>query len=159
MAQLPGIFNSDNHEDLQSFDPIPAGDYAAHIEASEICDNRAGTGKYIKLTFVVLSGEFKGRKIWANLNIIHPNDVAVKIAQQELATICRACGKRQIADTAELHEIPLKIKVKIRPAKGEYPASNDISGYEPIDAAPATNGTNTSPGTTKEAAPSAVPWA
>ena len=30
----------------------------------------------------------------------------------------------------ELHDKPLMIKVKVRPAQGEYDASNDVGGYK-----------------------------
>ncbi len=148
MAKLPGTFNSDNHDDMRgSFDPIPAGEYPAHVTKSSIEDTKKKDGKYIKLEFTVLDGESKGRKLWSNLNIVNPSEIAMKIAQEELATICRACGKKVVADTLELHEIPLVLTVKEVAAKGDYPPTNDITGYAPAggtakksETTPASNG-------------------
>lgn len=130
MAQLNQTFDSGQHDEMNSgFEPIPTGDYLARIVESDIKDTNKKNGKYIKLKFEIMEGEFKGRFIWTNLNIINPNPVAVEIAQKELATICRAVGKAVIQDTQELHGIPLKMKVKIKPAKGDYPAGNEPCGY------------------------------
>lgn len=133
MSLLPNAFDSNNHQDMNSFEPIPAGEYLAKITESEIKDTAAGTGKYVKLKFEVIEGEYKGRLIWNNLNIINPNPTAVEIAQKELATICRAIGKPVIQDTNELHGIPMLMKVRIVPAKGDYPASNSPTGYKSAD--------------------------
>jgi len=132
MANLGGTFDSGQHEDMNTgFDPIPAGDYIAMVVESEIKTTSKKNGKYIKLKFRIEEGEFKGRFIWTNLNIINPNPVAVEIAQKELATLCRAVGKAVIQDTQELHGIPIRMKVKIKPAQGDYPAGNEPCGYAP----------------------------
>lgn len=130
MVQLSNAFDSSNHDDMNNFDPIPAGEYLSQIVESDIKETAAKTGKYIKLKFEILEGDYKGRFIWTNLNIINPNPVAVDIANKELATICRACGKAVIQDTMELHGIPILLKIRIVPAKGDYPASNSPTGYK-----------------------------
>lgn len=135
MAQLGKAFDSSQHDDMGDFDPIPAGQYPMIIDESSVEDTAKKTGKYIKFRFKVINGEFKGRFVWTNLNIINPNPVAVEIAQKELATICRACGKAVIQDTQELHGIPMLVKVRIIPPKGDYPAKNAPSGYKPISEA------------------------
>ncbi len=130
MAKLDNAFDSGQHDDMNDgFDPMPKDDYLSKIAASEIKETSKKNGKYIKFEFLVLQGEFKGRKFWTNINIQNPNPVAVEIAQKELATICRACGKGAIQDTQELHEIPLMVKLKVKPAKGDYPAGNEPIGY------------------------------
>lgn len=132
MAQLGQAFDSGQHDDMNTgFNPMPAGVYIAQVVESEIKDTSKKTGKYIKLKFEILKGEFKGRFVWTNLNIVNPNPVAVEIAQKELATLCRACGKAVIQDTQELHGIPIKMKIKIKPAKDDYPAGNEPIGYKP----------------------------
>jgi len=62
-----------------------------------------------------------------------------------LASICRAVGRTKINDSAELHKIPCIIKVKIRPAKGEYEASNDIVSYKSIEEGQASAVATTGP--------------
>jgi len=130
MAQLDQAFDSGQHDDMQSgFDPLPKDDYLAKIVESDVKVTAKKDGKYIKLKFKILQGEFKGRFVWTNINIVNPNPVAVEIAQKELATLCRACGKGAIQDTQELHETPFMMKLKITPAKGDYPAGNSPIGY------------------------------
>ena len=138
MSQLNGVFDSSQYDDVGgAFDPIPAGEYKMQIIESSIEETKSRTGKYIKLTLKVVDGEFKGRQIWTNLNIVNPNPIAVEIATKELATICRAVGKLKIADTQELHGITFLGRVKIRPASGDYPPSNDMVGYKSlIESAP-----------------------
>lgn len=152
-----------------SSDPIPAGNYAAMITESEIKPLKSGNGTAVRLTFQVLDGEFKNRKVWANLNIQHTNAQAQAIAQQQLSAICHAVNVLKISNPAALHNKPMTIKVKVRPAHDGYDASNDISGYSAINAASAaptaaTNGTATAR-TAASAAPAtpsakaAPPWA
>ena len=129
MAMLPNVFQAEKH-DKMGFSVLPAGWYPAEITKSEIKDNRAGTGKILKLQFKIIDHEeYKGRMVFANLNIIHQNQVAVEIAEKELATICEACGVGEVEDTDELHDIPLGIKLSIRPETAQWPETNEIKGY------------------------------
>ncbi|MFU8817400.1 MAG: DUF669 domain-containing protein, partial [Pseudomonadales bacterium] len=56
-------FDATNIPTESGFEPIPAGDYVAFIEESEIKPTQAGTGFYLQLVWQVLDGEQKGRKI------------------------------------------------------------------------------------------------
>lgn len=132
MTQLGQAFDSGQHDDMNTgFDPMPADEYIAQVVESDVLTTSKKTGKYIKLKFAILQGEFKGRFVWTNLNIVNPNPTTVEIAQKELATLCRACGKAVIQDTQELHGIPIKMKIKIKPAKDDFPAGNEPIGYKP----------------------------
>lgn len=140
MAQLKTAFDSGQHDDMQSgFDPIPAGEYLAMVVESEVKVTKKKDGEYISLKFKIMEGKYKGRFIWSNLNIVNPNPIAVEIAQSELATLCRACGKAVIQDTQELHGAPIKMKIKITPAKGDFPAKNSATGYAPATVGAATS--------------------
>lgn len=150
-------------------EPIPAGNYTAMITESEIKPLKSKNGTALRLTFQVLDGEFKNRKVWANLNIQHTNAQAQAIAQQQLSAICHAVNVLKISNPAALHNKPMTIKVKVRPAHDDYDASNDISGYSAINAASAaataaTNGTATARAAASAtpatpAAKAAPPWA
>lgn len=134
MPNLTG-FDATTVEPTADFDPIPAGKYLAVITESEIKPNKAGTGSYLQFTFQIIEGEYKGRFLWARLNLDNPNATAVKIARGELSAICRAVGVMQPKDSVELHDLPLTISVKCkkRPDTGEI--QNEIKGYEKKDAA------------------------
>lgn len=132
MVQLPNAFDSNQHEDMNDFTPVPIGEYKVHITNSELKDTKAGTGKFVKFEFTILDGEYQGRKIWTQLNLVNPNPVAVEIAQKEFATLCRACNQPVVQNTEVLHGKPIIIKAGIQPAKGDFAPSNTIKGYAAI---------------------------
>jgi len=146
MAELNETFDSSGYDDMRGdFDPLPPGEYLAMVKESDVKSTKKGDGKYIALKFEIIKGDFKGRFIWTNLNIINPNPVAVEIAQKELATLCRAIGKPVIKMTEELHGIPFTIKLKIKPAKDDYPAGNEPVNYLPATVEGKTDTSKKSP--------------
>jgi hypothetical protein len=134
MAQLPGAFNPKDHDEMGSYEALPIGDYVAKITESEKKESNRSPGNYYwKLTFEIIEGKAKGRKVWTNLNLINRNPDAVEIAQRELTSICKACGVGAIENTDELHGKPLVITLKMVPATPKYPESNAISGYKRVE--------------------------
>lgn len=148
-------FNANEVEPSSSFDPIPPGTYVAEITDSEERDTRAGDGSYLQLTFRIIEGEYTNRLIWDRLNLNNPNTTAKEIAQQNLSAICHAVNELNLTDSAQLHGKPMKIKVKVRPADGQYDASNEINGYEPVDKPVAVT---TATAQSKPATSSKRPW-
>ncbi len=132
MALLPKSFNAAEIEPGSSFQPIPPGKYAVVITDSEMLPTKDKKGEYLKLTFKVVQGEYTGRYIWLNLNLINQSAQTVEIAERELSAICHAVDVLAPEDTVELHGIPMGAKVKVTPAKGQYEASNSIGGFFPI---------------------------
>jgi hypothetical protein len=130
MADLRG-FDANAVEPSSDFEPIPAGKYLAVITESEMKETKSGTGSYLQLTFEVIDGPYKGRFLWARLNLDNPNATAVQIAKAELSAICRAVGVLAPHDSTELHDLPLVIHVKCkkRPDTGEI--TNEVKGYSP----------------------------
>ncbi|GAB6184579.1 DUF669 domain-containing protein [Thermopirellula anaerolimosa] len=133
MANLAG-FDASQVEPTTTFDPIPAGKYLAMITASEMKPNKAGTGSYLELVFTILEGEYKGRQLWARLNLDNPNELAVKIARAELSAICRATGVLTPRDSCELHGVPLTVRVTCKRRRDTDEVVNVIKGYEKRDA-------------------------
>jgi hypothetical protein len=129
MANLNG-FNAEEHDSAPSFEPMPKGWYTAMITESGEKKTRAGDGTYISFTFELEGGEFKGRKVWANLNLDNPNEKAVIIAQKNLADICRAVGVLAPKDTEELHYKPMAIYVVQKEWNGE--TKNEIKGFKAL---------------------------
>ena len=138
------FFNASEVEPQNSnFAPIPAGKYVAVINADQMKDTKAGTGRYLQLEFEIIEGEYTGRKLWARLNLENPNAMAVQIARSELSSICRAVNVLQLRDTVELHNLPLVISVRCKKSKDSDEMTNEIAGYEPkqsysVAAAPAS---------------------
>jgi len=112
--------------------PVPAGTYLAQCVDSDVQPLKSGNGTGLKLTFEIIDGQYKGRRIWENLNIQHSNDDTQRIAQSQLSALCHAVNVIKLQDTAALHHKPVTIKVVVREAKGEYQASNNIKGYESV---------------------------
>lgn len=102
-----------------------------YISASDMKDTKSGNGRYLELEFTVLEGEFKGRKLWARLNLENPNATTVQIARAELSAICRAVGVMQPRDSMELHNLPLEIHVRCKKRTDVDEIVNEIKGYEP----------------------------
>jgi len=149
MADLSG-FNANNVEPVQDFEAIPAGKYPACIVESEMKPTKAGNGSYLQLTFQVLEGEFKGRKIWARLNLENQNPMAVQIARSELSAICRAVGIPEPKDSVQLHNLPLFITVKQKTGPdGEV--FNEVKGFAKKEALSKS-------GMPQQATNSAAPW-
>lgn len=130
--------------DPSKFTPVPAGKYDAMIveSDSQSCEN--APMDQLLLVWQITSGEYEGRKIYDRINqrqegtdisaLPENYQQAIRIGQKSLNTVFSAVGKR-VNDSAELHEIPVVIDVKIRPERTDkktgktYPPSNEIRNY------------------------------
>jgi len=157
MATLSG-FDASQVEPADEFEPIPAGKYPAVITDSEFKETKAGTGTYLQLAFEIIDGEYKGRLLWSRLNLDNPNETAVKIAQQELSSICRAIGVLTPQDSAELHNLPLVVHVRCRKRPDTDDITNEIRGYSAIQQQPAAQPTPSPVVRQPVAAGSPAPW-
>ena len=128
MAQFN--FDASQVAPQQSSGPLPAGVYLAHIVESDVQPLKSGNGEGLKLTFEVIDGQHKGRKVYENLNIRHTSEDTQRIAQSQLSALCHAVNVIKLMDTAALHFKPVRINVTVREAVGQYKASNNIKGYE-----------------------------
>jgi hypothetical protein len=146
--------------------PIPAGVYLAHIIESDVVATQAG-GQMLKLTHEVLDGQFKGRRVWSQINIRNSSAEAERIGQAQLSALCHAINHlAQLTDSAVLHMKPLKVRVTIKPAgldrNGVHrDERNEVRGYE----APTAGAPGVQPGApagfrapAAAAAPAANPW-
>lgn len=115
-----------------SFDLLPAGEYFAHVTESEVVPLKSGNGTCLKLTVEILQDGYRGRKVWARLNVQHSNPQTEEIAQQQLRQLCEAIGLSRFEHTEELHGKPFIAKIKISKSKDpQYQDSNDIAAYKP----------------------------
>lgn len=132
MAQFQ--FDTGSVEKRESqYDLLPAGWYTAQVTDSEIVTLRTGNGQAIKLTFDILSEGYRGRKVWARLNVRHTNQDAERIAQQQLRELCDSVGIARFNDTVELHNKPVQVRIKIRKDDtGQYEDQNDVAGFKPV---------------------------
>lgn len=144
------------------FSPLPAGWYQVHITGAELRNTKAGTGAYIAVRYDVLGPTHQGRVVFGNLNIRNPNPKAEEIGRQQLGSLMRAIGLAQVSDTDQLIGGQLMIKLAIRPADGQYEASNDVKDFKAVGGAAAaaagSMASNNAPAA-PAAASAAPPWA
>ena len=163
MAFLNETFSVDTLPQADNnFEALPAGWYQVHITGAELRNTKAGTGAYIAVRYDVLGPTHQGRVVFGNLNIRNPNPKAEEIGRQQLGSLMRAIGLSQVSDTDQLIGGQLMIKLAIRPADGQYEASNDVKDFKAVGgAAPAVVGamaSNNAPAA-PAAASAAPPWA
>ncbi|WP_051228763.1 DUF669 domain-containing protein [Pleomorphomonas oryzae] len=113
---------------------LPKGDYQAEVVESVIVPTASGSGEILKLTFEVIAGDFRRRRVVEWLNIVNDHATAQRIAQDRLARLCVAAGLAGIADSEELHGIAVVIRVDIRPGSSGYGDQNIIKDYRALAA-------------------------
>lgn len=139
MPKLPNSFKPKDHDDMKDFSLLPKDKYLCSIKKSEMKptqSNKDGEteNEMLAMEAVVLEGKFKDRIIFINLNLVNESEQAVEISNEELGTICRACGiDEEIDDSDELHGIPFYAEVYIKKGKGDRSDQNEISMYTKSD--------------------------
>ncbi|MBA3546304.1 MAG: DUF669 domain-containing protein [Planctomycetes bacterium] len=128
--------NFDAHviEPAVAHDTLPAGKYLVAIGSSLMKPTKNGVGSYLEIEYQVLDGEHKGRKLWSRHNLEHPNQQTVEIARKELSAVCRAVGVMTPKDSAELHNLPLTVMVKIKKRADNGEPTNEIAAWAKPDA-------------------------
>jgi hypothetical protein len=132
MADLSG-FDASQVPEQQEFSALPEGQYIAIATASEKKPTKRGDGAYLQITFEVIDGPQKNRKVWSRLNLWNQNQTTIEIAQRELGAVCRAVGIILPNDSAELHNKPLLLTVAVELDKQQRQC-NVIKKYEPVSA-------------------------
>lgn len=130
MAFLPTAFDARTVAPAVEIGALPSGEYLVAITDSSFESTKMGDGQFLKLVFTVLDGEHKGRQIWDRLNLVNRNPTAVEIAQRALSAICHATGVLTVADSSQLHDRPLVIKVKYVPPAGDFGEKNEVKAYK-----------------------------
>ena len=157
MAKLGFEYAGDSEElNKNDFDrtPLPDGKYNVEITDSDYRDNSTKSGSYVMVEFRVIDGEFADRKVWANYNIVHTNEQAQEIGQQQFAKLCLATlGKPSCDDTDDLIGRQLAVGVGL---DKKDPSRNRVKWTEAVQQ------TTSAPAPRSSAAPSvakpAKPW-
>lgn len=130
MANLGTTFSRDELPVSQGFDPIPAGWYTATVTGAELKDTKSCDGQYINVQYTILGPEHQGKVLFGLINIRNASTKAQEIGLSNLNSLMAAIGLEKVQDTDQLIGHDCQIKVKIRPAKDGYEASNDVSGWK-----------------------------
>ena len=160
MARFDTAFDATGIEPTTGYDVLPAGKYRAQIVESEMRVTRNGMGQFLWLMLDIIEGQYQGRKLFDQLNLVNSNPQTVEIAQRTLSAICHATGKLQVNDSIDLHLVPMTIQVGVKPPKDGYSEKNTIRYLVPEKTAPATPAYQAVPTAphTPPAAPAAAPW-
>lgn len=116
------------------FSALPEGDYVAIMTSAEKKPNSKGTGSYLSCAYEVIDGQYKGRKVFDNMNLWNPNQTAVDIARRELKKLCGALGfAQQPSDSAELLNKPFVMSLTVYQDtyNGKTSEKNKIADYKP----------------------------
>jgi len=74
-----------------NFEPLPQGNYSIAIEEIEMKPTKAG-GKMISLKTKVVSGDFKGRFVWDNWNIVNASPTAQEMGIGRMKRVFKLIG-------------------------------------------------------------------
>lgn len=143
MAKI-GIRVEATEENTQQrdFTNLPNGDYQLEISGSEIKEKNEGTRDHaINLSVsidVLAPEELKGRKIFNNYNLQHPNPQVQEIGQRQFACLLRSLGLTEAPeDSDELHFISFFARIgmgkdskeKNTDGTPKYAARNELKKY------------------------------
>lgn len=131
MARMERDVDIDNVEDDGDFDLLPADWYMAHAIKSEQGPTKKG-GKRWKITWEIIDGQYEKRRVFDGINIVIASPEAQKISDKTCKRLYTALGVVP-EDDQDILEIPCWIKVKIKPADGNYDAQNEVGGYRGLD--------------------------
>lgn len=138
MSGLEHIFGEDfdtsSYEPADDFAPLPPGKYVATVEKAEVKQTRAGDGHYLAVQMVIMDGDYRNRKLWANLNIDNPSSKAEEIGRRQLSALARAAGLSKLSDEDQLLGATVVASVKISKDR----QGNEVRTFAPVgDAAAA----------------------
>ena len=107
----------------REYKQIVPGDYHVAVKECKVEDTKSGSGKFLKATFTVAKGEFKGTYITHRFNIVNTNPEAVKIGKEQLKAVMNYAGKGDVLDHPnDLCGAQVMAHVKMRSYNGkEYP--------------------------------------
>jgi hypothetical protein len=137
MARLTNAFDSRNHvreEPTGDFAPLPDGWYRLKVAKTELLENQARTGTYIKLRLDVVGPTHQGRVLFANITNDHVSKMAERIGRDQLDVFCKAGG----IDILDDSDLLLGVVVEGQVTQSEYQGKkgNELKKYRvPADAA------------------------
>ena len=125
-------FNANDIPPSQPFEALPSGWYNCRIIESSVKPTANQKGSYLELVLTVIDGQFANRRLFDRLNLHNDNEQTVRIAYETLSAICHATGVIQLEDTAQLHGIPISVRVAQETVAGRDEPTNKVKGYKAI---------------------------
>src|SRR5688572_9784079 len=122
-------FNAAQTPADMGFDVVPKGVYNVTVDDTEMKPTKDTLGSYLNVRFNIMDGQFANRKLFHRFNLRNNNQQTVEIAYKQLSALSAACGIGYVQNSGQLHNIPLKVRVKIKPAEGQYDEQNEITKF------------------------------
>jgi len=131
-------------EDNEELQVIPPGDYLAQLDSAVIKPTKKALAnktdeKMLELKFKITKGEFKGRKIFDNLNIVHSSEEAQLIARKKLKSLATLMGvQNELSETRDVlcmvgNDICLNLDINsFRSSNGNLINNNKVTKYKLI---------------------------
>lgn len=109
---------------------------------------------YIKFDVRIIEGEFAGAEGIYRVNYFSDSEVAANIAKGQLSALGHVCHVQQLANTAQLHNVPFRVVVKL-----QKDAEAAAKGYTEIAYCLNADGSKagSAPGSAPQTAPAAPP--
>ncbi len=102
-------FDPHRHAAGAALELLPDGQYQMSIIDTERRTPRSGDGEFLQLALRVMTGGHEGRVIFHRLHVVTANATTRRIAEAELASICRAVSIDKMRDTKQLHGVPMLV--------------------------------------------------
>lgn len=118
---------------VTEFTPIPAGMYKVVCEAAEETTTKSTGTEAMSFEWRVDNGEHKGRKLWDQLNVDHPNTSYSGREANRFRDICKSTGTVKPNSLGDFPGSECVAEVIVEPASecGTYKAKNKIKAYLP----------------------------
>ena len=146
-------FETTQYKPSEGYTPLPAGEYPVRVSNTEKLENKKGNGHQLKVTFDVLDGDFKGRKIFNSFNLWHDSEKTRDIAREQFSGLIKAIGINPPRNHEEVRDGKVIIRLVVE-SDPQYGDSNNVKGYKPLEGvAPAAAAEKPA-----QAASSGKPW-
>lgn len=124
-----------NEYKTKAYEPIPEGDYTVQANNAEIKHTKAGTGRYISVTLVVLGPTHQGRSIFVNFNIENDNPKAEEIGRRQFSDFLFACDfNKSPEDLSQLVGLSCDVKIGVKENNFTGDFDNVVKKYISKDA-------------------------
>jgi len=156
--QFPQAFDVNSVAPATGGNQLPVSDSKGHLvvitESEVVPVANKPNAAYIKFDVRIIEGEHSGAEGIYRVNYFSDSEVAANIAKGQLSALGHVCHVQQLANTAQLHNIPLRMVVGL-----QKDAEAAAKGYTEIKYVLNADGSKagSAPGSAPAAAPAAPP--
>lgn len=139
---------------------LPVSDSKGHLvvitESEVVPVANKPNAAYIKFDVRIIEGEHAGADGIYRVNYFSDSEVAANIAKGQLSALGHVCHVQQLANTAQLHNVPFRVVVKLQKgAEGAEKGYTEISHVLNADGSKAGSAPGSAPAA---AAPAQAQW-